>query len=663
MALQQNQVPSRRTDGDATFLPGMQSNALPYHLAPGAYPRSMNTVNRGGIVQCRPGHRCKFVAPPGNFQGAEFFIPRRGTPVVIFGVEGLVYLSEYPYIDFRQIPGISFTPHARQLFFKQVEQFNERNEDGSITLIDPRILLVIQDGGLTPPAVFDGTRAEHHRGPLAIPLGGPMEWIGDRLWVARGSSLFASDIANPLSFTEDIYIASTRAFFLPGEITALSKTTSIESPQLLAFTNDTTTLFHASIRSRAQWLLTPDFQKLLFPNIGCTSARSPRAHYGLLWWWSAYGLISFDTAVLSTQTSTLPHRDSEMTESKRLLSEDVGGVATISVENYLLVSVPYANRYNTHTWVLDNSAYQTINTMAPPVWNSFWTGTRPIVWLVGQVNDQSLVLHFSFDADGQNRLWESFTPDRLDDRCPITWYLETRGYFVQDALGKKEFRWADIYLGELSGVVDVAVFWAGSKRGRYKRILTKRIQATSGMLRATDVVDSETILYALKSQSRRIRTQDAREIWAQEETKTSCGVESEDAEFWDESFQLLIVASGPGAVQGIAIYTDPKEGEKLSGACDEDETEDRLVRFDGAAVSDTFLEAAEDLAAELEIFRSNKTVTLTLGDLIETGIGESESVISQQAADKVAECIAARKASKRLEEDAPAIVSLGEILE
>ena len=28
--------------------------------------------------------------------------------------------------------------------------------------------------------------------------------------------------------------------------------------------------------------------------------------------------------------------------------------------------------------------------------------------------------------DGNNRLWEAFSADRLDDGCPITWYLETR---------------------------------------------------------------------------------------------------------------------------------------------------------------------------------------------------------------------------------------------
>jgi len=655
----QNQIPFRKIDGDVTFLPGANSVAHPTQLPAGQYARSMNTVNRGGISQCRPGHRCKFVTPPGNFQGGDWFFPKLGTPVIIFGVEGLLYVSEYPYLTYRQVPGVAFLPHARQLFFKQVEQSIQRNANGSLTFIEPRNLLVIQDGGFTPAVVYDGTRAEHQRGTGTIPLGASMEWVGDRLWVAVGSKLYPSDQANPLSFTEYLTIISPQFFTLPGEITAMTKTTSVTSPQLLVFTDVTGTLFQASIRDRAQWLATPNFQFEILKTIGCTSQRSIVAHFGLLWWWSAFGLISYDAASQTYLSSALPHRDSEMMDSKRLLSEDLAGIACIPVENYLLVSVPHADIYNKHTWVLDNGAYQTINGAIPPVWNSFWTGTRPVNWLSAPINDTNLVLHFSYDFDGNTRLWESFTPDRLDDRCPITWYLETRGYFVQDLTGRKQFRFADIFLSELSGVVDIAVFWAGSERGKYKRILTKRIIATTGTIRASDIVTPDSIVYALKKQSRRIRTQDAKEI-LEGETQSSCDVESEQSEYIDEAFQLLIVVSGPGAVKAVAAFTDPEEGQKLGGACEEDETEDNLVRFDGAASENDFLDGVQELSIDQLIFRSNKTVTLTSGDLIETGIGEAESTISQQTADKIAECIALRKAAKHLTEVSPEIISTGE---
>jgi len=123
----------------------------------------------------------------------------------------------------------------------------------------------------------------------------------------------------------------------------------------------------------------------------------------------------------------------------------------------------------------------------------------------------------------------------------------------------------------------------------------------------------------------------------------------------------LIVISGPGAIRGISIYTDPEEGQKLGGACEVDEIVENVVRFDGAATAGKdFLEAIQRLANQELIFRSSQTVTLTSGDIIETGVGEGESTISQETADKIATRIAKRKAAKRIEEQAPEIISRGE---
>jgi hypothetical protein len=80
-----------------------------------------------------------------------------------------------------------------------------------------------------------------------------------------------------------------------------------------------------------------------------------------------------------------------------------------------------------------------------------------------------------------NRLWEAFFPDRPHDGCPITWYAETRAHTMGLAYKLKDFRYADIFACELLGTVDIAVFWAGGHRGKYKRILTKRINATRGL--------------------------------------------------------------------------------------------------------------------------------------------------------------------------------------
>lgn len=646
----------RSTDGELNFALGQDSQQDPVKLLPGQYCRGINIVNRGGIAQCRPGYRCKMALPEGNLQGASFFTPKLGNPVMLIAVDGIVYVSQAPFTSLKALPGVQFLAEARQIFFKQVEQSVKMNPDGSISFIESRNLMIMQDGAFTNPAVYDGTVAEH---TTDIPMGGPMEWTGDRLWVGRDSKLFASDIANPISFTEPLYIATVPFFQFNGPITALSKIPGAAVEQLLVFTDGATALLQSNIRDRSLWAVTPNFQYPLFPNIGCTSNRSVRAHWGLLWWYSEYGMVNFDAASQTHITSRLPYVDGPMIDSKARLSEDVSGIACISVENYLLVSVPYCDKYNRHTWCLDQNAVESLRGAVPQLWNSVWTGTRPVEWLSAEINGFTQVYHVSVDRCGCNTLWQAFMPDRLDNGCAITWALETRAYSVNDPITAKQIRYADVFLSELLGDVDIAIFWGGAKRGKYKRICTKRIHATKGPFRYNDRYTMSDRLYSLKKQSRRLRTQDAKELWP-DEILTSCGVERDDdgAEFIDESFQLLIVGSGPGAVDAIQLFTDPNGSEKLGGACEEDEEDVRATRFDGAAEHGlNYRTVLAELAQDDLPYRSNRTATITVGDETKVGIGTAQSIISQMDADKVAEQIANRLASKRLEAVLPSSVS------
>lgn len=657
----------RLEDFDIRFLAGMDSLSEPGMLETEFYSRSMNTVNRGGVLQCRPGYRCKFVVPSGNFQGGLVYRPKQGMEVILFAVDGLLYASEYPYADYRQVPGVEFSASARQLFFQQAEQTIIQNDDGSLTLISARNIVIIQDGGLTSPAVYDGTRGVHQHGEGTIPLGGPMAWSGDRLWVARGSLLYASDISNPVSFTEPLYFSTVTAFILPAPITALAEIPNAEIAQLLAYTESNTSLFQSGIRDRTTWNSVPNFQRILFPALGCVSARSVTAHLGLLYWYSTFGLTSLDSALLTRQTSVLPYRDNEMADSKSHLSPDLSGIATAFFENYLLVSVPYADKYNRHTWVLDEAPLQRMTGQSQAAWNSFWTGTRPVQWLYGNFNGQNRIFHFSRDFDGNTRLWEAFSPDRLDDGCPITWYVETRAFDGKLPLRKKKFRYSDIFMMELSGEVDVAVFWAGGGRGKYKKILQKRILASRGSIRSGATITANTLLYALKKQMRNLRTQDAKEL-AIGETQRSDNVEDDDLEFIDESFQLLIVGSGPGAVQGLRYYMEPPEGiqgaagpnKELSGRVELDETEENFVRFDGAsAESHVFADALAALSTEIPRFVANTSVTVIQSGFTATATGSGESVISQANADRIAQVTATKKAVAELQRVLPKIVSVG----
>jgi hypothetical protein len=650
-------------DGDLLFPLGQDSSTDPMGLAPGYYSRGMNVVNRGGVIQCRPGYRCLLVLPDGELQGFAVLRPKQAQEILVFGVAGKLYTSQHPFDEYQQLPGVELSPTAEQFFFKQVEDSVTQNPDGSISFDNARNLLVIQDGGFTAPVVFDGTSATHQRGPTAIPLGGPMEWIGDRLWVARGPNLYASDIGDPLSFTEATYIAGALGFFtFPEDITALHKTLTVDFAQLLVFSRTTTQVIQASIRDRATWASTPNFQKEIFPSLGCVSQRSVKAHYGLLWWFSEHGLVSLDAAATGYISSALPYQDSQMQESKGRLSQQLGGVACASYENYLLVSVPYADQFNRHTWCLDN----TVNpgeAQRKPSWNSFWTGTRPVEWIVGEFDGLTRALYISKDYDGGNRLWEAFMPDRLDNNCPITWWAESRAYQFQTPGKNKDFRYADVFVSELSGTVDMAVFWAGSHRGKYKRVMTKRILANTATFKSDESFSADEILAALKKQSRPLRTQDGKAIIANENL-SSCDVESPLIEFKDDGFQILVVGSGPGAVRGIIVYAEPPSNVDDSGRCEEDETEENFVRFDGAASATSSLDRAlEDFANTIPVFRSSRTVTLSQDGFTEVGVGIGQSIISQQDADKIAEAMANRLAAEALKLVLPLIINREDLSE
>lgn len=651
-------------EGDGIFVGGVNSDLHPVFLQPTQYARGMNIVNRGGRVQCRPGYRCICAWPEGRLQGFTFFRPVVGSPILIFMVSGLVYASEYPYRTFRQLDGLQFSSTARQAYFAQGVKAVQQNEDGSLTTIDPKNILVIQDGGFSPAATFDGTTAEHQRGPGKIPIGGPMAWSGDRLWVARQNQVFASDQVDPLSFTEDQYITTVPFFLFKGNVTALYPMNSGASiAQLLVFTNESTSMLQSGIRNRSQWILTPDFQREVLPTIGCVGQRSITSQGGYLWWFSRYGLVSFDSAAQAFVSSTIPYLDQQLADSKAYLASDLAGVASAVYENYLLISVPYAGNRNKHTWVLDNSPIPSGG--AGPAWNSFWQGTFPVEWYSGVIMGRERVFHCSTDNDGVNRLWEAFTPDRLDDGCHITWWAELRGYADNAPAKYKEFRYADIFLAELKGTIDVAVFWAGASRGKYKRILTKRILTSKGLMNFERNFTPNTRMFSLKKQTRYLRTQDVRRA-SPEETLSSCDIESPYVEWKDDAFQLLIVGSGPGAISGVLNYFSDPDKKDDAGKCEEDETVTSYVRFDGAAVkaatvTDAEEEFGEHLSVEPELFFSARAETVEAGGFTEVGIGQHTTPISQQCADKVASTIARRRAANALEKILPLRVSQGNL--
>ena len=284
-------------------------------------------------------------------------------------------------------------------------------------------------------------------------------------------------------------------------------------------------------------------------------------------------------------------------------------------------------------------------------------------WAKVNVFGTERLFHASKDADGQNRVWEAFRSERLDNGCPITWAVWSRGYFglgsgVQSRVpGQRvEAAFAEVGLADITGDLDVGIFVSGATRGAFKQVASRLLKIPVGSLAPEVEITSDSDLFAFKGQSRRVRTSDIR---LDARDSGSAGVESADPEDVDFDFQLLIVAQGPGALRWVRFYADPKP-EDISGDPDANEGDDatvNAVRFDGeAAQGDSLPEVVAALSGGPVIFEATKTRTVELagGQLVTAG--SASSVISQAAADRVALEIASRRAGLEQAKALPVVV-------
>lgn len=603
----------------------MNSYSLQEALDASEYAFGTNVVCRGGIVQTRPGSQIKFMCPDGNFQGCTLFRTTGGTSNLVFAVDGAIYVSPAPFTGFTQLTDLQFSPTSRQIAWATCLQSTDYTPiTGELFFLDnPKPVLVIQDS-LTRAAYWDGSTARHlnpthsnqeatQEGFDETPVGLWMAWSNNRLWLSRGNQIFASDIGNPLKFTESQYLNEGRAFYLSGDCTGI-----IETPDqagIIAFTEDNGSFIQSSIQDRTQWLDTPGFQKTILPQTGCAAPRSLITQYGLLWWFSPQGLTNINAALRQNLSSRLDLQDNEMYASKAFISPGLDVICGVSHENYLLMSVPHGDVTNRHTWCMDQAVFDgPVNS-----WNSIWTGWRPIEWTRGAVNGRDRVFFGSKDYDGHNRIWEAFTADRMDNRTPISCSVVTREHMFQ-SMDMKKFRYAEIFLKEMLGTVNMGV-WAQGRHGVPKQIAAVRMVSTPGQVYTTESYPvDETNIVANLTQNRVLKTC---ELNSEDTDCFECGVQANTPVVIDKAFSLILNWEGRCGFSGYRVFAN-QESENYTGTQQANEVAPNAknallcVKKDFLFVTDPFTH-----------YTSTKTFTYQAVSATET----AQSIISQQAAD------------------------------
>lgn len=634
--------PKEYLAGSSSLVLGCDSYSQSAELGEQEYIMGMNVVCRGGILQTRPGSRQLLCPPTGNFQGCKLFTPANGISQLVFAVDGKVYVSLFPFTSYTRLWNLQFSNTSKYIAWAVCLKSTDYDAQGVLIPVDnPYSVLIMQDG-YTRAAYWDGNTSGHlnpgtpaypdqtdiEPGFTETPIGLWMIWSGNRLWVSRGNQIFASDIGNPLKFTESLYLNEARAFYLSGDCTGMIEvpTDGSTSKGFIAFTENDGTLFQSYIQDRTQWLSTPLFQNTIIPTMGCVAPRSLVTQYGLNWWFGPRGLTNINSALRQNITSRIDYQDNEMFASKAYLSPDLSGICGSFYENYLFMSVPSQDVYNRHTWVLDQAPMDgNVN-----AWTGYWSGWRPIEWAHGIVNGAERVFFGSVDYDGKNRIWEAMLPERTDNGCRITCYAQLRDHAAGN-LDRKQYDWSKFFLSQIYGDVDLNVYVASTKGG-YQIQKSYHIVATKGQIRS-DTKYSENPALGPKMvgnivQSRVIRTPSGLE----DNECNACGVESQEGNKIDWAFSHLLVWSGQMGIRAYQMHmheTPDRDG----GDCEEDEVGPRSLNAAGCS--------GLNLIVDSQVFqvftaRANGSTTLADGSVVNIQrLGFS--VVSQSDADTAAQ--------------------------
>ncbi len=568
------------------------------------YQWSTNTMNRGGYIQTRPGYAEQIIPSPfmgsasarqkdkGAPQGGTIFVPKNGIPQMLLALQGRIYVADWPFTAWRFLNPRMFWDSTLPINFATAIKSVDESSNGTLLFIEPYPIVIIHQSRRLRAAMWDGVIGRF-LDPTAInvahetPPGSFSIWNNNRLWVADGRRLRASNLGDPIKFTEEDILKEGGYFTLPDTITAIGETA--DERTLLAFTNNTTSAFKSSVLVRSTWFDTPDFQHEILPGIGCVSHRSVINQWGLTWFYSQGGLTSLDTALQTYRTSRVRFRDGAMKRSKSNMSPDRSGICCGKSENLLFVSVPSGDIHNAHTHVLDQGVIESLDEGSAPAWASVWNGIRPVQWFNMVRDGEERVYALSRDYAPPAvkpwfytiGLWEVLQGRKADvyrtiplaaapKRIKCDW--ETKMFSNGSMLFQLLFIEFDIV--EMSGRVDGSVSFAG-KRSGYQKMFDFSLEATKEL-----VLRGPNVFQVPLNQQRVLRSPALGRQTPHD--ATNC-VQSHHNLALDRGFSFLVKWEGEMAIRGMRLFIKP-EPELQVGECMEIETTRRYVYMSGKEV-------------------------------------------------------------------------------
>jgi hypothetical protein len=236
---------------------------------------------------------------------------------------------------------------------------------------------------------------------------------------------------------------------------------------------------------------------------------------------------------------------------------------------------------------MDGSPMSLLGSQAGPCWTGIWTGTFPVQFVTGEVQDVPRCFELAYScgtakaSDGtQSRiqLWEDFIGRRTDHNdTPISCSWESKIFEVSQIGELARFKYAEVDIVELLDQVTLQIYYAGIK-GHYRKILETVLVAEEGMpgnenfpIFSYAKLPTDTILDSFKPQTRTVRTQEfSGSPDEQDSCSDTCGVESSFEHNVDRGFQLLINWQGRMGIREVRLFVEsyPQKG---IGECAESE--------------------------------------------------------------------------------------------